>query len=112
LPLVFISYTGLALTIPCGIYILWVLFQFVFLGVSVDGWTSLIVSIWFMGGFIIFNLGVVSTYLSVIFTEVKRRPYTIVRKIYQRDANDGEKRNHADGPHQPMMRLTSESKWP
>ena len=27
LPLVFISYTGLALTIPCGIYILWVLFQ-------------------------------------------------------------------------------------
>ena len=90
LPLVFISYTGLALTIPCGIYILWVLFQFVFLGVSVDGWTSLIVSIWFMGGFIIFNLGVVSTYLSVIFTEVKRRPYTIVRKIYERDANDEE----------------------
>jgi len=112
LPLVFISYAGLALTIPCGTYILWVLFQFVFLGVSVDGWTSLIVSIWFMGGFIIFNLGVVSTYLSVIFTEVKRRPYTIVRKIYERNANDEGKRNHAGGPHQPVMRLTSKSKWP
>jgi hypothetical protein len=70
------------------------------------------VSIWFMGGFIIFNLGVVSTYLSVIFTEVKRRPYTIVRKVYERNANDEGKRNHAGGPRQRRMRLSSKSKLP
>jgi len=82
MPLVFISYAGLILSVPSGLYILWVLFQRFFLGVSVDGWTSLIVSIWFVGGFIIFNLGVISTYLSVIFTEVKQRPYTTVRRCY------------------------------
>jgi putative glycosyltransferase len=110
LPLVFISYAGLALTIPCGIYILWVLFQSFFLGVSVDGWTSLIVSIWFMGGFIIFNLGVVSTYLSVIFTEVKQRPYTIVRKVHERNVND---ENEPDDPSRRTLstRLASQSKW-
>jgi putative glycosyltransferase len=51
---------------------------------SAAGWASLIVSIWFMGGVIVFCLGVIGIYISRIFVETKNRPYVIVRKIHQR----------------------------
>jgi putative glycosyltransferase len=50
------------------------------------GWASLIVSIWFMGGVIVFCLGVIGIYISRIFVETKNRPYVIVRRIHQRTA--------------------------
>jgi len=50
------------------------------------GWASLIVSIWFMGGIIIFCLGVIGIYISRVFVETKNRPYVIVRRIHQRAA--------------------------
>ncbi len=50
------------------------------------GWASLIVSIWFMGGVIIFCLGVIGIYISRVFVETKNRPYVIVRRIHQRVA--------------------------
>ena len=43
------------------------------------------VSIWFLGGLIIFCVGVIGMYLAKIFLEVKRRPYTIVRAEYGPD---------------------------
>ena len=52
------------------------------MGVTVDGWTSVIASIWLLGGLIIFFIGVIGIYLSKIFTEVKQRPNTIVKDIY------------------------------
>jgi putative glycosyltransferase len=53
---------------------------------SAAGWASLIVSIWFMGGVIVFCLGVIGIYISRIFVETKNRPYVIVRRIHQRAA--------------------------
>lgn len=50
------------------------------------GWASLIVSIWFMSGIIVFCLGVIGIYISRIFIETKNRPYVIVRRIHQRAA--------------------------
>jgi putative glycosyltransferase len=50
------------------------------------GWASLIVSIWFMGGIIVFCLGVIGIYISRIFVETKNRPYVIVKRIHQRAA--------------------------
>jgi putative glycosyltransferase len=49
---------------------------------SAAGWASLIVSIWFMGGVIVFCLGVIGIYISKIFIETKNRPYTIVRRVH------------------------------
>jgi putative glycosyltransferase len=40
------------------------------------------VSIWFLGGLTIFCVGVIGIYLAKVFTETKRRPYTIVRAEY------------------------------
>jgi putative glycosyltransferase len=50
---------------------------------SAAGWASLIVSIWFVGGTIVFCLGVIGIYISKIFIETKNRPYTIVRRVHE-----------------------------
>lgn len=55
-----------------------------FLRNTAAGWASLIVSIWFVGGIIVFCLGVIGIYISRIFVETKNRPYVIVRRIHQR----------------------------
>jgi putative glycosyltransferase len=56
-----------------------------FFGVMLEGWASLIVSIWLLGGITIFCLGVIGIYLAKIFSETKQRPYTIIKDVYERD---------------------------
>jgi putative glycosyltransferase len=51
---------------------------------AVDGWTSVMVSIWLLGGLIISFVGVVGIYLSKVFNETKQRPLAIVREIHGR----------------------------
>jgi putative glycosyltransferase len=58
---------------------------------SAAGWASLIVSIWLMGGMIVFCLGVIGIYISRIFIETKNRPYTIVRRVHERPAQTAAK---------------------
>ena len=48
-----------------------------------EGYTSIVVSVWFLGGLILFSIGIVALYLSVIFVEVKGRPRYIVRMLYE-----------------------------
>ena len=50
------------------------------MGRIIPGFTSIVASIWLLGGFTISMLGIIGIYLSKIFTEVKNRPYSIVRK--------------------------------
>lgn len=45
------------------------------------GWTSLIVSVYFLGGVILISLGVMGIYVGNIFNEVKHRPLYVVRTI-------------------------------
>jgi len=47
---------------------------------SVEGWASLMASIWFVGGLLIFALGVIAIYLSKIFIEVKGRPLFVIKE--------------------------------
>lgn len=48
--------------------------------VPITGWSSLIVSLYFLGGVIISLLGVLGVYLGKTFDESKRRPLYIVRR--------------------------------
>lgn len=48
------------------------------LGLTVHGWSSLMVSLWFIGGVQMISLGVIGEYIGKLMTEVKQRPrYTI-----------------------------------
>lgn len=43
-------------------------------GKAIAGWTSQLVSIWFIGGAILLACGIIGEYVGKIYTEVKRRP--------------------------------------
>ncbi len=81
-PLWIIFYLGLGITLISSVFILKLLIDRGVYGVGLEGWTSVIVSIFFFGGLIIFVLGVIGIYLSKIFIESKHRPYTVIKKLY------------------------------
>ena len=62
------------------IYGLYVVYNYLFHGVEVVGWTSLIVSIYLLSGVIIVILGVLGIYIGKVFDETKGRPLYIVSK--------------------------------
>lgn len=49
-------------------------------GNTVVGWTSMLISIWFIGGAILLSLGVIGEYIGKIYREVKRRPRYHIEK--------------------------------
>lgn len=52
------------------------------LGLTVRGWSSLMVSLWFLGGLQMISLGVIGEYIGKIMNEVKGRPrYTIETRL-------------------------------
>lgn len=82
----------LKITVKLGIYIS--LFSFIYavyiviralLGIqNLLGWSSLIVSIWFFSGIMIFIMGIIGIYIGKIFDEVKKRPLYIVDRYINR----------------------------
>lgn len=83
-PLVGIFYIGILISLFALCYIAYLSIHWIFLARPLSGWTSVMASIWLLGGMIISFIGVVGIYLSKIFSETKQRPYTIVRQIYAR----------------------------
>ncbi len=82
-PLLYIAALGVIILGLSFLYFLYTVYVYLFIGTPPSGFTTIALSIWFLGGLTIFSLGVIAIYLSVIFTETKNRPYTIVRQIYQ-----------------------------
>lgn len=81
-PLVAIFYLGSAIVLLAGAAATVLIVRVLFLGSLLAGYASIIVSLWLLGGMIIFCLGIIGIYLAKIFTETKQRPYTIVRRYY------------------------------
>lgn len=52
-----------------------------FTGRVVQGWTSLILSIWFLGGLQLIAIGMVGLYIGKIYMEVKQRPRYNIEKV-------------------------------
>ena len=51
-----------------------------FFGIAVRGWSSLLFSVWFLGGLLLFSIGIVGEYIGKIYKEVKRRPRYFIEK--------------------------------
>lgn len=86
LPLVYTFYSGLFISISALFYIAYLFLRFFLIAQPPSGYTSLIASTWFFSGLTIFFLGVQGIYLSKIFSEVKQRPYAIIRHIYRHES--------------------------
>ena len=85
-PLVFIFYLGIVISLVAGVYALLLIARWSLGGVAVAGWVSVMVSVWLLGGLLVFSVGVLGIYLSKVFIETKNRPYTIVRRVHRTDA--------------------------
>ena len=59
-----------------------------FMGNVEAGWTSLILSIWFLGGVQLLSIGLIGKYIGKIYTEVKHRPRYNIECVL--DKNDKE----------------------
>lgn len=82
-PLLISFYIGAAISLVSFVYMAVLLLnRFLYNDAIIAGWTSMMISIWFLGGVILLSCGMIGIYLSRIYYEVKRRPNFIVRKIY------------------------------
>lgn len=81
-PLLYIFYIGAAITFISLGAVLFLFLNKLFFDRAPLGWTSLVVSLWLLGGMIIFFQGIIGIYLSKIFIEVKNRPLTIIKEIH------------------------------
>jgi dolichol-phosphate mannosyltransferase len=61
-------------------YGLWILGLAILRGIPVPGWTTVIVSLYFLGGLILANLGIIGIYLARTFDETKGRPLYLIGK--------------------------------
>jgi len=71
---------GLVISLISAIVIFYIILKFIFFDISVIGWTSLIVSIYLMGGFIMGAVGIMGIYIGKIFNEVKNRPLYVIQE--------------------------------
>lgn len=79
-PLRLIIKFGLSIALISFLMVIYVLFEKVTGKVSVSGYASLIISIWFLSGCLLTTLGVVGLYIGKIFEGVKNRPSYIIEK--------------------------------
>ena len=54
------------------------------MGHTVDGWTFIVISIWFIGGLQMISIGVIGEYIGKIYNEAKRRPRYIKAMILRK----------------------------
>jgi dolichol-phosphate mannosyltransferase len=69
---------GLVLALLALIYLFYAVYISLFTNQAVQGWTSVIVSVLFIGGLQMFMLGIIGEYLGKLFIENKKRPNYII----------------------------------
>ncbi len=79
-PLRLITAMGVVFMLVALAIIGWALYSFA-VGAVVPGWTSLLVSLWFIGGAVLTAIGIIGEYIGKIYKEVKRRPRYFIEKM-------------------------------
>jgi putative glycosyltransferase len=87
-PLLLIFCLGALILAVSAAVIAFYLIAYLAYGSTPSGFTSLILSVWFLGGLGVFSVGTVALYVAVIFVEVKARPAQIVRNVHRASEGD------------------------
>lgn len=81
-PLTYIASLGLVIAILALLAASGLAVRLVIQNESVEGWLIVLASLWFLGGLIIFSIGVVGVYVGRTFLQVKNRPRAIVKRVH------------------------------
>lgn len=71
---------GLLIVMLSSLFMIYKIINLYFFGTSIIGWSSIIASIFFTTGIIVFVLGMVGLYIGKIFQQVKQRPLYIIKE--------------------------------
>lgn len=88
-PLRLTAFAGLAIAGAGFIYVLYAFFLRLFSNKTVEGWTSLLISVLIIGGIQLLSLGIIGEYLGKLFMEAKGRPAFIVEERSPRKTESG-----------------------
>ena len=79
---------GFSLALFSFLYATWLIIRYFLYGVPVQGWTSVMVSIYFIGGMLFANMGILGLYIGKIFNEAKNRPLYIIDETTFKDEEE------------------------
>lgn len=79
-PLILSIKAGFTVALLAFLYAVYLAIRYLVYDVSVAGWTSTVVSIYFVGGLILAQMGILGLYIGYVFDQTKGRPIFIVRE--------------------------------
>jgi dolichol-phosphate mannosyltransferase len=99
-PLKIASFIGILVSILSFVYLAYVLISHLFIGNTIEGWTSTMAAVLILCGIILTVLGIIGEYIARIYEEVKGRPiYVIARQIgFEKTGPEDLRTNDADSP--------------
>ncbi|PKA83631.1 dolichol-phosphate mannosyltransferase [Ulvibacter sp. MAR_2010_11] len=90
-PLLFVSRLGIFISFIAFIVLMYAIYAHYFLGTTITGWTSLMVSFLFIGGIQLISVGVIGEYISRINKNILNRPLYIIEKTNLKTKKNAEK---------------------
>ncbi len=81
-PLYFSLILGFTVSMGAFAYLIYIAVSRVLLGYHLPGWPALMVTMLFLGGTILFTIGVLGIYLGRIYNEIKQRPRYIIESTF------------------------------
>lgn len=85
-PIRLITMLGFLILLVCLLAFIYIFISF-FCGNAVSGWTSLMFSIWGLGGIQLLAVGVIGEYVGKVYFEVKNRPKYIIEQATEDNQN-------------------------
>jgi dolichol-phosphate mannosyltransferase len=82
IPLYISAFLGIIISLCSFIYAGLVIYVRLFTERVVEGWTSVMVALLFLGGIHLITLGIQGIYLGQVYKEVKGRPRYLIRRVY------------------------------
>ncbi len=89
IPLKLSTWLGYLTSLLAFVYMCYVFFQKIF-GYTVQGWATIMVGMFFLGGVQLICLGIIGEYIGRIFNEIKQRPLYVIEEMYDLDGVNSE----------------------
>ncbi|WP_173915384.1 glycosyltransferase family 2 protein [Halobacillus sp. Marseille-Q1614] len=71
---------GFFISLGSFLYGMYLFLRYFFMDEHVQGWTSVMVSMYFIAGLMFFNFGIIGLYIGKVFNEAKGRPLYLIRE--------------------------------